>query len=65
MRRRVSRSKRLRVFLTAGLTVALLFGGIILMGTLDPARASLVALGSFLVAGLAFTLAAGRGDPEA
>ncbi|MCK9485820.1 MAG: hypothetical protein M0R73_03850 [Dehalococcoidia bacterium] len=50
----------LRIFLTAGLSVGLLFGGIALMATLDPARSGLIALASFLVAGAAFTLAARR-----
>ena len=47
----------MRVFLQAGLTVGLLFGGIALIATLDPALAGAVALGSFVLAGGAFALA--------
>ncbi len=47
----------MRVFLQAGLTVGLLFGGIALMATLDPVRAGAIALASFVLAGGAFALA--------
>ena len=50
-----------RVFLTAGLIVGPILGAIALMATLDPWRALLVGVVSFLVAGAAFTLAARGG----